>query len=118
MDIVFIKQLEVRTIIGVFEWEKAIKQKLVFDLQLATDIKKAAASDKLEDTLDYKAISHAVHDFVEASRFELVETVAEKAAQLILDNFPVSWLSLTVNKPGAVSIAESIGVTIQRGKKT
>ncbi|TQV74867.1 dihydroneopterin aldolase [Aliikangiella marina] len=117
MDIVFIKQLEVRTVIGVFDWEREIKQKLVFDLQLGTDIKKAAASDALNDTLDYKAISHAIHDFVEASEYQLVETVAEKVAEMVLRDFPVKWLSIELNKPGAVSIAQSVGVKIERGQR-
>ena len=117
MDIVFVKQLEVRTIIGVFDWEREIKQKLVFDLELGTDIKKAAKTDELGDTLDYKAISHAVHDMVEQSEYQLVETVAEKVAEMILRDFPVQWLSLTLNKPGAVSVAESVGVKIERGER-
>jgi len=117
MDIVFINQLEVRTVIGVFDWEREIKQKLVFDLELGTDIRAASVSDALADTLDYKAISHAVHDFVEQSEYQLVETVAEKVAQLILAEFPVQWLSLTLYKPGAVSVAQSVGVKIERGKR-
>jgi 7,8-dihydroneopterin aldolase/epimerase/oxygenase len=115
MDIVFIRDLEVRTVIGVFDWEREIKQKLVFNFELGTDIAKAAASDALIDTLDYKAISHAVHDMVEASEYQLVETVAEKVAAMILEKFPVKWLSLTLDKPGAVSVAKSVGVKIQRG---
>lgn len=118
MDIVFINQLEVRTVIGVFDWEREIKQKLVFDIELGTDIAKAARSDELVDTLDYKAISHAVFDMVEKSEYQLVETVAEKVAQMILKEFPVNWLSLTLNKPGAVSVAQSVGVKIERGQKT
>lgn len=117
MDIVFIKELEVRTIIGVFDWEREIKQKLVFDLELATDIRQASKTDDLSDTLDYKAISHAVHDFVEESSYQLVETLAEKVAELVLENFPVKWVSLTLNKPGAVSVAKSVGVKIERGSK-
>lgn len=117
MDIVFIKQLEVRTTIGVFDWEREIKQKLVFDIELGTDIKKSAETDSLEDTLDYKAISHAVHDFVEASEYQLVETVAEKVAELVLKDFPVKWLSLELHKPGAVSVSQSVGVKIERGQR-
>jgi 7,8-dihydroneopterin aldolase/epimerase/oxygenase len=118
MDIVFIKKLEVRTVIGVFDWEREIKQKLVLDLELGTDIKKAAETDDLTNTLDYKAISHAVFDFVEQSEYQLVETVAEKVAELILRDFSVQWLSITLNKPGAVSIAESVGVRIERGQRS
>ena len=118
MDIVFIKKLEVRTVIGVFDWEREIKQKLVLDLELGTDIKKAAETDDLTNTLDYKAISHAVFDFVEQSEYQLVETVAEKVAELILRDFSVQWLSITLNKPGAVSIAESVGVKIERGQRS
>jgi 7,8-dihydroneopterin aldolase/epimerase/oxygenase len=117
MDKVFIQQLEVRTVIGVFDWEREIKQKLVFDIELGTDIQKAAKTDALEDTLDYKAISHAVHDYVEASSFQLVETLAEKVAELILTNFNVPWVSIELNKPGAVSISKSVGVKIERGQK-
>ena len=118
MDTVFITQLEVNTIIGVFDWEREIKQKLVFDLELATNISKAASTDALVDTLDYKAISHAVYDMVEKSEYQLVETVAEKVAEMILRDFSVSWLALTLNKPGAVSIAKSVGVRIERGQKS
>jgi len=118
MDIVFIKQLEVRTTIGVFDWEREIKQKLVFDIELGTDIKKAALTDELQDTLDYKAISHAIHDLVEASEYQLVETVAEKVAAMVLTDFPVKWLSLELHKPGAVSVAQSVGVKIQRGQRS
>jgi 7,8-dihydroneopterin aldolase/epimerase/oxygenase len=118
MDIVFVKQLEVRTTIGVFDWERDIKQKLVFDLELGTDIRQAAATDQLADTLDYKAISHAVYDMVEQSAFQLVETVAEKVAEMILADFPVKWLSLTLHKPGAVSVAQSVGVKIERGVRS
>lgn len=117
MDIVFVRQLEVNTVIGVFDWEREIKQKLVFDLELGTDICRSAQTDSLDDTLDYKAISHAVYDFVEKSEYQLVETVAEKVADLILTNFPVKWLKLTLDKPGAVSIAKSVGVQIERGQK-
>ncbi len=117
MDIVFVRQLEVNTVIGVFDWEREIKQKLVFDLELGTDISSAAKSDDLKDTLDYKAISHAVYNFVENSEYQLVETVAEKVASLILNEFPVKWLKLTLDKPGAVSIAKSVGVQIERGSR-
>ena len=118
MDIVFVKQLEVMTVIGVFDWEREIKQKLVFDIELGTNIVQAAQSDALADTLDYKAISHAIYDFVEKSEYQLVESVAEKVAELILKEFPVKWLSLTLNKPGAVSVAKSVGIKIERGQKT
>lgn len=114
----FIRDLEVRTVIGVFDWEREIKQKLVFNLELGTDIRPAALSDQLVDTLDYKAVAHAIHDFAEASHFQLVETLAEKVAELVLNQFPVKWLSLSLDKPGAVSIARSVGVKIERGRRT
>ena len=117
MDIVFIKQLEVSTTIGVFAWEREIKQKLMFDLELGTDIRAAAASDELADTLDYKAISHRICELVEASAEQLVERVAENVASMLLAEFAIGWLKLTVAKPGAVSMAESVGVIIQRGGK-
>ncbi|MET1254568.1 dihydroneopterin aldolase [Aliikangiella maris] len=117
MDIVFINDLEVCTVIGVFDWEREIKQKLIFNLELGTDIQQSAKTDQLDDTLDYKAVSHAVYDFVEQSEYQLVETVAEKVAEMILRDFPVSWLSLRLDKPGAVSVARSVGVKIERGNR-
>jgi len=117
MDIVFIEDLKIDATIGIYDWERRIKQTLAFDLEMATDISKAAKTDAIEDTLNYKDISKRVIDFVEASEFQLVETLAEKIAALILDEFDVSWLSLTLHKPGAIRGSRSVGIRIERGDK-
>ena len=117
MDIVFIRDLEVKTVIGVFDWERKIRQRLVFNIELGTDIGAAAKSDALEDTLDYKAISHAIEEMADASSYNLVEALVEAIAQMIMKDFDVPWVSITLDKPGAVSCAKSVGVKIERGKK-
>jgi dihydroneopterin aldolase len=117
MDIIFLRNLRIETIIGIFDWERKIKQTVFFDIEMATDIKKAAASDHIDDTLDYKSLSKAVIDFVEKSDFQLVETLAEKVAELIINDFGVPWLKLTLNKKGALRHADDVGIIIERGIK-
>ncbi len=117
MDIVFVRDLEVKTVIGVFDWERKIRQRLVFNIELGTDFGAAAKSDQLEDTLDYKAISHAIEEMAEASSYQLVEALVEAVAQMVIKDFGVRWLSITLDKPGAVSCAKSVGVKIERGTK-
>ncbi len=117
MDIVFIRDLEVKTVIGVFDWERKIRQRLVFNIELGTDFSAAAKTDDLVDTLDYKAISHAIEDMAEASSYQLVEALVDAVAQMVMNNFSVKWLSITLDKPGAVSCARSVGVKIERGQK-
>ncbi len=117
MDIVFIRDLEIKTVIGVFDWERKIRQRLVFNIELGTDFTAAAKSDDLQDTLDYKAISHAIEEMAEASRYQLVEALVEAVAQMVIKDFGVKWLSITLDKPGAVSCAKSVGVKIERGEK-
>jgi dihydroneopterin aldolase len=117
MDIVFVRDLEVKTVIGVFDWERKIRQRLVFNLELGTDFSAAAKSDDLKDTLDYKAISHAIEEFAEASSYQLVEALVEAVADMVMTKFSVKWLSITLDKPGAVSCARSVGVKLERGQK-
>ncbi|MDH5437154.1 MAG: dihydroneopterin aldolase [Gammaproteobacteria bacterium] len=117
MDIVFLHGLKIDTVIGIYDWERKIKQCVIFDLDMGFDIAKAASTDHIDDTLDYKAISKRLIDFVGNSEFQLVETLAEKSAELVLNEFPVSWLKLKLNKKGAVSQAGDVGVIIERGKK-
>lgn len=117
MDIVFIRDLEVKTVIGVFDWERKIRQRLVFNLELGTDFSAAAVSDELADTLDYKAISHAIEEMAEASSYQLVEALVDAVAKMVIQQFEVRWLSITLDKPGAVSCAKSVGVKIERGQK-
>lgn len=117
MDIVYIRDLQIDTIIGIFDWERRIRQTVSLDLEMATDIRKAAASDDIRDALDYKAVAKRLIGFVESSDFLLVETLAEKVAALVLAEFPVPWLRLRVSKPGALRGAQDVGVIIERGEK-
>ena len=114
MDKVFIRGLVTRVTVGIFDWERRIKQKIVFDIEMATDNKRAAETDSINDTLDYKKISKAVVQFAENSDFQLVETLAEAVAEMVIRDFSVSALKLTLNKAGAVSQARDVGVEIER----
>jgi dihydroneopterin aldolase len=117
MDIIFIRDLRVDTVIGIYDWERSIKQTVHIDLELATDIAKAAASDHIEDTLNYKAVAKRVIAFVEHSSFQLVETLAERIVAVVREEFPVPWVRLTLNKGGAVRGARGVGVVIERGER-
>ncbi len=117
MDIIFIRDLRIDTVIGIYDWERSIRQTVSLDLELATDIRRAAASDAIDDTLNYKAVAKRVIAFVEESRFQLVETLAERVAELVLAEFGVPWLRLTLNKGGAVRGARGVGVVIERGTR-
>jgi dihydroneopterin aldolase len=118
MDIIFIRDLRIDTVIGIYDWERAIKQTLSFDLEMATDISRAAASDHIDDTLNYKAVAKRIIAFVETSDFQLVETLAERVAALVIDEFGVPWLRLTLNKGGAVRGAAGVGIVIERGSRS
>ncbi|WP_048305950.1 dihydroneopterin aldolase [Halomonas sp. PR-M31] len=117
MDCVLIEGLRVETVIGAYDWERSIRQLLVLDLELATDIRPAAENDDLSKALDYAAISTRIDEFARASHFELVETFAERLAALLRQEFNISWLRLTLRKPGAVSQATAVGVRIERGQR-
>ena len=105
MDIVFITQLRVDTIIGVYDWERTVRQSVVLDLEMATDIRRAAGEDALAHTLDYAAISARLVAFIEHSEFELIEAMAEQVASIVLTEFAVPWLRLRLCKRGAVAQA-------------
>jgi len=117
MDIVYIRDLKIETVIGIFDWERRIRQTVSLDLEMATDIRKAATSDDIKDALDYKAVSKRLIAFVSESEFLLVETMAEKVAAIVLDEFSVPWLRLRLSKPGAVRGSQDVGVIIERGEK-
>ena len=117
MDTIFISELRIDTVIGIYEWERSTRQTVVFDLEMATDIRKAAASDHIDDTLDYKAVAKRVIAFVEESRFQLVETLAERVAALVLEEFEVPWVRVVLNKAGAVRGARGVGIIIERGQR-
>ncbi len=115
MDKVFISGLRADSVIGAYDWEREIRQQLVIDLELSCDTRKARESDALEDALDYAEVSRRVVEQVEASSFQLLEALAEHLAQLILREFAVATLTLSLTKPGAVPQADAVGVRITRG---
>ena len=117
MDIVYLKDLKIETVIGVYDWEREIKQTVILDLEMGFDIRQAARSDDLADTLNYKAVAKRLIDFVGQSDFQLVESLAERCAQIIRDEFNVAWVRLRLNKKGAVRGATDVGVIIERGEK-
>lgn len=116
MDIIFLRDLRIDTVIGIYDWERGIRQTVVLDLEMGADVARAATTDHIDDTLNYKAVAKRLIEFVEGSSFQLVETLAEQCAGIILDEFDVPWVRLTVNKKGAVRAARDVGVIIERGK--
>lgn len=115
MDTVFIEGLEVDTVIGAYDWERDIRQCLRLDLQMGWDSTVPSRNDELELALDYAAVCRRVEVFAEESSFILVETFAERLAQVLLQDFGMPWLRLRVAKPGAVAAAGAVGVEIERG---
>ncbi len=115
MDIIYLNDLRIDTVIGIYDWERRIKQTVVLDLEMGADIRQAAASDHIDDTLNYKAVAKRIIGFVEKSEYQLVETLAEKVAEIILGEFNVPWVRIRLNKQGAVRGARDVGVIIERG---
>jgi dihydroneopterin aldolase len=109
--------LKIETIIGVHGWERKLPRTLVVDLQLAADAAAAARTDQLKDTLDYHAIAQATTAFVQQSRLQLIETLAEQLAAALLKQFGIGWIAVTIHKPGAVPGAQDVSVSIERGKR-
>ena len=114
MDKVFIEGLEIEALIGIYDWERRIRQPLLFDIEMAFDNRVPAASDDIRDTLNYKAVSKRIIEYVSQSEFGLVETLAEHCAEIVLAEFKVDWLRLKLGKPGAVRGARAVGVVIER----
>ena len=117
MDTVFIRELRAETVIGVYDWERKVRQTVVLDLEMATDNRRAAESDAISDAVDYAAISSRLLAFIEGSEFQLIESMAEQVAAIVLAEFEVPWLRLRLCKPGAVAQAKDVGVLIERGEK-
>ncbi len=115
MDIIFLHDLTIETIIGIYDWEREEKQSIILDLDMAADIPAAARTDAIEDTLNYKAVAKRLIEFVGDSQFQLVETLAERVTEVVLTEFAVKWVRLRVNKKGAVRYAGDVGVIIERG---
>ncbi len=116
-DRVFIDNLEIETVIGIYDWEREIRQKVSLTLEMDTDVARAAVTDDIADALDYKAVAKRLIQFVGDSSFQLVETLGERCAEIVLDEFPVSWIRLRLDKPGAVRGSRSVGIVIERSKR-
>ena len=116
-DAIFLHDLRIETIVGIWDWERKIKQTVSIDLEMGADIARAAASDSIEDTLNYKLVAKRIQAFVEGSSFQLVETMAEEISTIILAEFDVPWVLVKVNKPGAIRSARDVGVRIFREQK-
>lgn len=115
MDRIFLSDLRIDTVIGIWDWERRIRQTVSIDLEMSCDIRRAAASDSVDDTLNYKQVAKRLQQFVGESSFHLVETLAEKIAGIVRDEFGVDWVRVRVNKPGAIRGASDVGVIIERG---
>jgi dihydroneopterin aldolase len=117
MDKIFLDELKVDTIIGIWEWERRIRQTVVIDIEMSADIARAAATDDVADTLNYKSVAKRIQSFVAESSFQLVETLAERVAAIIREEFDVAWVKVRVNKPGAIRGSKAVGVSIERGAR-
>jgi dihydroneopterin aldolase len=115
-DTIFLHDLRIETVVGIWDWERKIRQTVSIDLEMGGDIRRAAESDRIEATLNYKAVAKRVQQFVAESSFQLVETLAEKIASLVLDEFEVPWIRVRVSKPGAIRGARDVGVSIRRSR--
>jgi dihydroneopterin aldolase len=116
-DTIFLYDLRVETVVGIWEWERRIRQTVSIDLEMGADIARAAATDSIDDTLNYKAVAKRVRQFVEDSEFQLVETMAEKIAEIVLSEFDLPWIDVRVNKPGAIRGSRDVGVRIRRSRQ-
>ncbi|MHB8346366.1 MAG: dihydroneopterin aldolase [Acidiferrobacterales bacterium] len=117
MDLIYLHDLKVDCIIGIWEWERRTTQVMTIDIDIAADIRRAAQTDSIEDTLNYKAVAKRVIAFAGNSQFQLVETLTEKIAELILGEFRVPWVRVAVNKQGAIRGATDVGVIVERGHR-
>jgi len=117
MDKIFLDQLKIDTVIGIWDWERKIRQTVVIDLEMSADIARAAATDNVEDTLNYKSVAKRLQEFVGESSFQLVETLAERIAGIVRDEFDVAWVRVKLHKPGAIRGSKDVGIEIERGEK-
>src|SRR5580658_5881105 len=116
MDKIFIHALKTEAIIGIYHWERQVNQTVLVDIEIGADVRKAALSDSIDDTLNYKRVAKRVLAFVEGSQFHLVETLAEHLAMLVLEDFGVAWVRLVLSKPGAIRSSRDVGVVLERGR--
>ncbi len=116
MDLIYIRDLKIDCVIGVYEWERRVKQTVILDLDLGADIRRAAQTDHIDDTVNYKAVAKRLMAYIGASEFQLVETLAERAAEILLQEFNLPWVRVRVNKKGALRGATDVGVIIERSR--
>jgi dihydroneopterin aldolase len=114
LDKIFLTGLSIECVVGVWEWERQVKQTVVLDIEMAVDIRKAAKSDHLDDTIDYKKVSKRLQSFVGESQFQLVETLTERIAEIIVKEFHVPWVKVKLNKQGALRGSRDVGILIER----
>ncbi|MCC7200249.1 MAG: dihydroneopterin aldolase [Gammaproteobacteria bacterium] len=114
MDKIFLRELSCEAVIGIFDWERQVKQSIMIDLEMSADIRRAARTDHIDDTLNYKGVAKRILAFVEASQFQLVETLAERIAGLVITEFGVEWVKVTVHKPSAIRHSKDVGIIIER----
>ena len=117
MDIVYIRDLRIETIIGIYDWEREVKQTVSLDLEMAHDIRRAAETDDIVHALNYKSIAKRLISFIEKSEFLLVERMAEEVANIVREEFSVPWVRLRVSKPGALRRSKDVGILIERGER-
>lgn len=114
MDKIFLRELEIDAVIGIWEWERQVKQKVSIDLEIGTDVRGAALTDAVDSTVNYKNVAKRLIDFVGNSEFQLVESLADAVAEIVIKEFNVSWLKLSVAKPGAIEGSKTVGISIER----
>jgi dihydroneopterin aldolase len=117
MDIIYLTDLRIETVVGINDWERRTRQTIVLDVEMAGDVSRAAATDRIADTIDYKAVAKRLIAFVGESEFQLVETLAERIAEIIREEFGVPWCRIRLNKQGAVRGVRDVGVVIERGTR-
>jgi 7,8-dihydroneopterin aldolase/epimerase/oxygenase len=117
MDIIFLSGLTTECIIGIWDWERRVKQKVVVDLEMGADIRRAAGSDRIDDTLDYKSVAKRLLQFIGDSEFQLVETLTERIAELVITEFSVPWVRVRLNKQGAIRGSRDVGILIERSSR-
>jgi dihydroneopterin aldolase len=118
MDKIFIHALKSEAIIGIYDWERQVRQTVLLDMEFSTDIRRAALTDSIDDTLNYKRVAKRALAFIEGSQFHLVETLAEHLAMLVLEEFGVAWVRITLSKPGAVRNSKDVGVVLERNRES
>jgi dihydroneopterin aldolase len=115
-DRIFLRGLSAECIIGFIDWERRVKQTVVVDLELPVDCRRASVTDDVADTVDYKSVAKRVLAYIEASEFKLVETLAHRLALLLLEEFALEWVRISLNKPGAIRGSRDVGVVIERSR--